>query len=35
MKKTKLYIDPVTGCVTPFNPKKKGDGEIASTKGGK
>jgi len=35
MESMKLYIDPVTGCVTPFNPKIKGDGETGSTKGGK
>ncbi len=26
---TRLYIDPKTGCATPFNPRKKGDGSKA------
>ena len=31
-KKSKLRIDPKTGCVTPFNPKVKGDGSKARSK---
>ncbi len=33
--KKRFYIDPVTGLVTIYNPREKGDGSIASTKGGK
>jgi len=33
MKTTKLYLDPRTGCVTPFNPKEKSRGEIGKDKG--
>jgi hypothetical protein len=28
----KYFIDVRTGCVTTFNPKVKGDGDIARTK---
>jgi len=30
--RTKMYIDPVTGCVTTFNPRDKGDGSVARPK---
>lgn len=33
--KLKLNLDAVTGCVSTFNAKHKGDGSIATSKGGK
>lgn len=25
----KVYVDPRTGLVTPFDPREKGDGEVS------
>lgn len=32
MKNREIYIDPITGCATPFNPRDKGDGSVARPK---
>lgn len=35
MRKTKFYIDPVSGLISTESPRIKGDGSIATSKGGK